>query len=84
MNARRREHVASRPTWRCRACGIAWPCGAAKLGLLAEYGGRRAALLIHLATLWAEATAQLAGSEAAANPTALYERFTAWARAHAL
>lgn len=57
---RRREHVPSRPTWRCTACGIAWPCSAAKLRLLGEYRTDRIALLLHLATLQAEAAAQLA------------------------
>ncbi|MER5332684.1 flavin reductase [Micromonospora sp. NPDC002717] len=81
MSRRRPEHLPTRPTWRCAACGIAWPCSAAKLRLLAEYRTDRAALLVHLATLQAEAGEQLAASERAPAPGDLTERFTGWARA---
>ncbi|KAB1158791.1 flavin reductase [Micromonospora sp. AMSO12t] len=77
---RRRDHLPTRPTWRCAACGIAWPCSAAKLRLLAEYRTDRPALLIHLATLQAEAGEQLAALDHATTPAGLTARFTAWAR----
>ncbi|GIJ23841.1 flavin reductase [Micromonospora lutea] len=72
------EHVASRPTWRCRACGIAWPCSAAKLRLLAEYRGDMPGLMVHLVTLREEAAQQLAGSGSGQPPTDLHRRFTDW------
>ncbi|MFG1949797.1 flavin reductase [Micromonospora sp. NPDC048830] len=74
---RRREHLPSRPTWRCQACGIAWPCSSAKLRLLAEYREDRPALMIYLATLHTEAVEHLAELDSAN----LAERFTGWARA---
>ncbi|RLK24561.1 hypothetical protein DER29_2476 [Micromonospora sp. M71_S20] len=77
---RRRAHLPTRPTWRCAACGIAWPCSAAKLRLLAEYRTDRPALLIHLATLQVEAGEQLAALDHATTATDLTARFTGWAR----
>ncbi|MGC4765101.1 flavin reductase [Micromonospora sp. DT46] len=77
---RRRDHLPTRPTWRCAACGIAWPCSAAKLRLLAEYRTDRPALLIHLATLQAEAGEQLAALDHATTTADLTARFTGWAR----
>ncbi|MEV0805768.1 flavin reductase [Micromonospora sp. NPDC050200] len=77
---RHREHVPTRPTWRCQACGIAWPCSAAKLRLLAEYRHDRVALTVYLATLQAEAADQLAGLDHALSPAGLTDRFVSWAR----
>ncbi|MEU8263255.1 flavin reductase [Micromonospora sp. NPDC048999] len=80
MSRRRPEHLPSRPTWRCQACGIAWPCSAAKLRLLAEYRGQRANLLIYLATLQAEAAVQLADLGGGTALAGLHDRFLGWAR----
>ncbi|QGN49591.1 flavin reductase [Micromonospora sp. WMMD558] len=80
MTRRRVEHVPSRPTWRCRACGIAWPCSPAKLRLLGEYRDDRTALLVYLAMLQTEAAEQLAELDST-PPANLTERFIAWARA---
>ncbi|MFC3503279.1 flavin reductase [Micromonospora krabiensis] len=77
---RRRDHVPTRPTWRCIACGIAWPCSSAKLRLLGEYRHDRAALTVYLATLQAEASEQLAGLDDGPPPGDLADRFVAWAR----
>ncbi|MEU7654597.1 flavin reductase [Micromonospora taraxaci] len=74
---RHRNHLPTRPTWRCAACGIAWPCSAAKLRLLGEYRRDRLALTIYLATLHAEASAQLTE----VDPARLTERFLSWTRA---
>ncbi|MFG3709172.1 flavin reductase [Micromonospora sp. NPDC047670] len=79
--SRRREHVPTRPTWRCRACGIAWPCSAAKLRLLGEYRHDQAALTVYLATLLAEAAEQLARLDPGVDPAGLADRFITWARA---
>ncbi|SCE86725.1 hypothetical protein GA0074695_1729 [Micromonospora viridifaciens] len=75
---RYRPHVAARPSWRCRVCGAAWPCSPARLALLGEYRENRTALLIYLATVMHEATADLTGQFPAAILT---DRFLAWARA---
>ncbi|MER7891966.1 flavin reductase [Micromonospora sp. NPDC094482] len=77
---RRREHLPTRPTWRCAACGIAWPCSPAKLRLLGEYRHDRAALTVYLATLQAEAAEELAALDQAPPPTDLTSRFLTWAR----
>ncbi|WP_203998126.1 flavin reductase [Micromonospora lutea] len=77
MSRPRPEHVPSRPTWRCRACGAAWPCGRAKLRLLGEYRQDRVALLVHLAELYAEAAAQLGD---VTSVVGLFDRFVSWAR----
>ncbi|MEU1647475.1 flavin reductase [Micromonospora zamorensis] len=76
---RYRNHLPTRPTWRCAACGIAWPCSAAKLRLLGEYRQDRLALTVYLATLHAEASDQLSEVE----PGRLTDRFLSWARARA-
>ncbi|GAA2716303.1 flavin reductase [Micromonospora olivasterospora] len=76
----RREHLPTRPTWRCLACGIAWPCSPAKLRLLGEYRGNRAALGIYLAGLMIEAVEQLAELDPAAPPADLTDRFLGWLR----
>ncbi|KXK63551.1 flavin reductase [Micromonospora rosaria] len=77
---RRREHLPSRPTWRCRACGIAWPCSAAKLRLLGEYRNDRVALAAHLAALQIEAAGHLTPPDGGAPPGDLTERFVGWTR----
>ncbi|MDG4806718.1 flavin reductase [Micromonospora sp. WMMD1120] len=74
---RHRDHRPTRPTWRCAACGIAWPCSAAKLRLLGEYRHDRVALAVYLATLLAEAGEHLT----TVDPVRLAERFLAWTRA---
>ncbi|MGC4788620.1 flavin reductase [Micromonospora sp. DT178] len=76
-----RAHVPSRPTWRCSACGVAWPCSTAKLLLLARYRENRDALMVHLAELREEAAAQLAELDHGSPPADLTVRFTGWARA---
>nr|WTA65106.1 flavin reductase [Micromonospora sp. NBC_00855] len=79
MPRRAFEHRPARPTWRCGTCGIAWPCSAAKLRLLAEYRLDRPALLVHLAMRQAEAAANLAALNPSAPPADLTARFTGWA-----
>ncbi|WBB72469.1 hypothetical protein O7602_22550 [Micromonospora sp. WMMD1128] len=43
------EHLPLRPLWLCRRCGQRWPCGAAKLALLAEYQDSPLSLFLYLA-----------------------------------
>ncbi|TCB97127.1 flavin reductase [Micromonospora zingiberis] len=71
-------HIPSRPTWRCAACGIPWPCSPAKLRLLAEYKDDKPALVIYLVTLREEATAQLAELDSGTSPADLDKRLTDW------
>ncbi|MFG2104005.1 flavin reductase [Micromonospora echinaurantiaca] len=80
MVTRRRDHAPTRPTWRCAACGIAWPCSPAKLRLLGEYRHDRAALTVYLATLQAEAAEHLAALDQGPLPVDLTDRFVSWAR----
>lgn len=79
MPRRAHDHQPARPTWRCGTCGIAWPCSAAKLRLLATYRLDRPALLAHLAALQAEAAAHLTALNPDKPPTNLTDRFTTWA-----
>lgn len=72
------DHIPSRPTWRCRACGAAWPCGAAKVRLLAEYRDNTPGLMVYLVTLREEATVQLAELNPGTPPPDLHRRFTDW------
>ncbi|RAO23305.1 hypothetical protein MED15_01144 [Micromonospora noduli] len=76
---RYRNHLPTRPTWRCAACGIAWPCSAAKLRLLGEYRHDRLALAVYLAALQTEAGEHLTD----VDPARLTDRFLSWARARA-
>ncbi|NIL64011.1 hypothetical protein HCB39_21895, partial [Salinispora arenicola] len=48
-NEHSRPHVPMRPLWLCRPCGQPWPCGAAKLALLAEYRELPVSLFLYLA-----------------------------------
>ncbi|MFF5216379.1 flavin reductase [Micromonospora sp. NPDC000442] len=64
--------------WRCRACGIAWPCSAAKLRLLAEYRGNTPGLMVYLVTLREEAIEQLARLNLGTHLPDLHKRFTDW------
>ncbi|MFI2665504.1 flavin reductase [Micromonospora carbonacea] len=76
-----RRHVPIRPLWRCRRCGAPWPCGPARLALLAEYQGNRAALVARLASLLEEATAHLTELTPSTPPGDLTNRFLSWVRA---
>ncbi|GAB3843727.1 hypothetical protein GCM10029963_19200 [Micromonospora andamanensis] len=78
MNGRIEAHVPSRPTWRCQACGAAWPCSPAKLRLLAVYRDDKPALMVHLIELREEAAGQLAESGSDEDAAGLHRRFTDW------
>lgn len=68
------EHVAARPSWRCRVCRALWPCETAKRQLIAAYD--RIGLCMHMAERSAEAALDLPGL----TPAVAYVRFLAWAR----
>ncbi len=78
MNGRIEDHIPSRPTWRCQACGSAWPCSPAKLRLLAEYKNDKPALMVRLVELREEAAEELAGMDSGERPAGLHKRFTDW------
>ncbi|MET7707115.1 flavin reductase [Micromonospora sp. NPDC005413] len=75
------DHPLLKPTWRCRTCGIAWPCSVAKLRLLGQYRGRPVELVEHLKTLQAEATEHLTELYGGTPPDGLTERFVGWVQA---
>ncbi len=73
-------HLPMRPLWRCRNCGVEWPCQPARLSLLVEYRGDRTALMIYLAQQMTEARGQLRQLNPS-NALDLTDRFLTWARA---
>lgn len=76
-----RPHLPIRPLWFCRTCAGPWPCATARLTLITEYAGARAALCIYLSGLLHEATADLhtLNPHDAPEPPVLFERFLGWA-----
>ncbi|MFY1688552.1 hypothetical protein [Plantactinospora sp. WMMB782] len=78
-----REHLPARPLWLCRACGQPWPCGQAKLDLLAEYQGSRVSLCLYLATSLCNAIDDLhrLNSSMTGSTADLFDRFLGWLRA---
>ncbi|WP_320067401.1 hypothetical protein [Micromonospora sp. RTGN7] len=76
-----RPHVPLRPLWICRACGAPWPCGTARLTLLADYRNSRIALAIHLAGMMYDAVEdlRLLDSRDVPRPEGLHARFLGWA-----
>ncbi|MEV4843684.1 flavin reductase [Micromonospora matsumotoense] len=72
-------HTPVRPIWLCRVDARPWPCGEAKLALLARYDGDRPGLLILLSRLSVEATDHLTQLDSGRQAD-LTDRFLAWAR----
>lgn len=74
------EHLPLRPLWLCRQCGQPWPCGAAKLALLAEYQDNRVSLFLYLAGRLHEAIDDLHRLNPAETGTAagMFDRFLGW------
>lgn len=73
------DHLPLRPSWRCPACGILWPCSAAKLRLLGKFREDRPGLLVHMAKVQEEATADLTKLNPDATLPDLTPRFVGWA-----
>ncbi|MFI6782434.1 flavin reductase [Micromonospora sp. NPDC050276] len=73
------EHKPLRPSWRCPNCGILWPCSAAKLRLLGQFRDDRPGLLVHMAKVQEEATADLKDLNPDARLPDLTPRFVGWA-----
>jgi hypothetical protein len=71
-------HQPIRPHWRCRGCGAPYPCGAARLALLAEYRGDRVALAIYLAVVMHDAMDDIWRVGHRPDVARLHERFLGW------
>jgi hypothetical protein len=72
------EHTPERPQWGCRACGLPWPCPAARDNLRIEYRAFPSLLKVYLSTMMYDALDDLRLNGEA--PPDLYDRFLAWAR----
>ena len=69
-----REHTPDRPSWDCRTCRRAWPCGPARKRLRAEFSYFPSVLRIYLVDQLTTAAGELPD----AKPAELYDRFLAW------
>ncbi|SCL29268.1 hypothetical protein GA0070616_3853 [Micromonospora nigra] len=80
MTRRDGPHVPLRPLWLCRVCARPWPCGRAKLDLLAEYDGNRIGLFLHLAGCLHAAIDELHRCDPVVTGSAatMYDRFLGW------
>lgn len=78
-------HTPIRPIWLCRACGHPWPCGDAKLALLAEYERDRVSLFVYVAGALGDAADDLAKLGAdGPNDEELFDRFLCWPKSRQL
>lgn len=77
-------HLPLRPLWLCRTCGQPWPCGQAKLDLLASYQDSRSNLLIYLAGRLHEAIDDLhrLNPSTTGDVRDLFDRFLGWPARH--
>lgn len=73
-----------RPLWLCRRCGQPWPCGAAKLALLAEYREVPVSLFLYLAGCLHEAIDDLYRLNPSVTGSAadMFDRFLGWPVRH--
>jgi hypothetical protein len=67
-----------RPTWRCRVCAARWPCGPARITLLAEFHRNRVALSLYLSAQYFAALQDLTEYAPNAPREDLYARFIGW------
>lgn len=79
-----RGHVPLRPIWLCRACGLPWPCGRAKLDLLAEYHDSMVSLFLYLASQFHDAIDDLhkVNAGVCGSVAGLFDRFLSWPARH--
>ncbi|WP_433534877.1 hypothetical protein ACQPZK_22415 [Micromonospora sp. CA-249363] len=77
-------HVPMRPLWLCHRCGQPWPCGSAKLALVAEYRDVSLSLFLYLAGCLHEAIDDLHRLNPTVTGTAadLFDRFLGWPVRH--
>ncbi|GIJ36617.1 hypothetical protein [Micromonospora sediminimaris] len=78
------EHLPMRPLWLCRRCGQPWPCGAAKLALVAEYRDMSVSLILYLASCLHDAIDDLhrLNPSVTGNAADMYDRFLGWPARH--
>ncbi|MFC8616608.1 hypothetical protein ACFT9M_09355 [Micromonospora purpureochromogenes] len=78
------DHLPLRPLWLCRACGQPWPCGRAKLALLADYDGSRVSLFLYLAGLLHDAIDDLhkLNPSTTGSSADMFDRFLGWPARH--
>jgi hypothetical protein len=73
------EHLSTRPSWDCVACGQPWPCANAKTMLLAEFRDFPSVLAIYMSSQMHEAFIDLT-AHGPLPPADLYDRFLGWIR----
>ncbi|MFE9207163.1 hypothetical protein [Micromonospora sp. NPDC007230] len=78
------EHLPLRPLWLCRRCGQPWPCGAAKLSLVAEYRDSPVSLFLYLAGCLHDAIDDLHRLNPSVTGSAsdMFDRFLGWPARH--
>ena len=78
------EHLPLRPLWLCRWCGQPWPCGAAKLALVAEYQDNPVSLFLYLAACLHDAIDDLhrLNPSVTGSATDMFDRFLGWPARH--
>ena len=69
-----------RPLWLCRRCGQPWPCGAAKVALVAEYRDSPVSLFLYLAGFLHDAIDDLhrLNPSVTGSAAAMFDRFLGW------
>lgn len=78
------EHLPLRPLWLCRRCGQPWPCGAAKLALVAEYQDAPVSLFLYLAGCLHDAIDDLhrLNPSVTGGAADMFDRFLGWPARH--
>ncbi|MER5453924.1 hypothetical protein ABT008_04015 [Micromonospora sp. NPDC002389] len=73
-----------RPLWLCRRCGHPWPCGAAKVVLMAEYRDSPVSLFLYLASCLHDAIDDLhqLHPHNTGNTADVFDRFLGWPTQH--
>jgi hypothetical protein len=71
---RQPEHTPRRPDWLCRDCHLPWPCPERRRMLAVEFQTEPVAVVLLLATCYAEAATQLLD----VPPEDLYMRMQGW------
>ncbi|WP_431728930.1 hypothetical protein [Verrucosispora sp. TAA-831] len=79
-----RPHLPMRPLWLCRRCGQPWPCGAAKVALLAGYRDSPVSLFLCLASCLHDAIDDLRQLHPhdTGGTADVFDRFLGWPTRH--
>jgi len=78
------DHLPLRPLWLCRICGQPWPCGPAKLALLASHHDSPTSLVLCRSGLLHQAIDDLHGlhPNSTGDLSDLYDGFLGWPGRH--